>query len=56
MPYFASEPSLLMDVSVVRASVMTRMYCHVDPVLLACTFKGNEDERIEMSIKKLLAL
>lgn len=35
MPYFASEPSLLMDVSVVRASVMTRVYCHVDPVLLA---------------------
>ena len=26
----------------------------VDPVSLACTFKGNEDERIEMSIEKLL--
>lgn len=25
----------------------------VDPVSLACTFKGNEDERIEMSIEKL---
>lgn len=27
---------------------------HVDPVSLACTFKGNEDERIEMSIEELL--
>ena len=27
----------------------------VDPVSLACTFKGNKDERIEMSIEKLLA-
>lgn len=26
----------------------------VDPVSLACTFKGNEDERIEMCIEKLL--
>lgn len=26
----------------------------VDPVSLACTFKGNEDERIEMSIEELL--
>ncbi|CCY30483.1 putative uncharacterized protein [Roseburia inulinivorans CAG:15] len=26
----------------------------VDPVSLACTFKGNEDERIEMSVEKLL--
>ena len=26
----------------------------VDPVSLACTFKGNEDERIEMSIEQLL--
>ena len=27
---------------------------HVDPVSLACTFKGNEDERIEMCIEELL--
>lgn len=26
----------------------------VDPVSLACTFKGNEDERIEMSMEELL--
>lgn len=26
----------------------------VDPVSLACTFKGNEDERIEMCIEELL--
>lgn len=26
----------------------------VDPVSLACTFKGNEDERVEMSIEELL--
>ena len=26
----------------------------IDPVSLACTFKGNEDERIEMSIEELL--
>ena len=26
----------------------------VDPVSLACTFQGNEDERIEMSIEELL--
>jgi len=26
----------------------------VDPVSLACTFKGNEDERIEMSIEELV--
>lgn len=26
----------------------------VDPVSLACTFKGNEDERIEMSVEELL--
>ena len=26
----------------------------VDPVSLAYTFKGNEDERIEMSIEELL--
>ena len=26
----------------------------VDPVSLACTFKGNDDERIEMSIEELL--
>ena len=26
----------------------------VDPVSLTCTFKGNDDERIEMSIEKLL--
>ena len=26
----------------------------VDPVSLACTFKGNDDERIEMCIEKLL--
>ena len=26
----------------------------VDPVSLACTFKGNEDEGIEMSIEELL--
>ena len=27
---------------------------YVDPVSLACSFKGNEDKRIEMSIEKLL--
>ncbi len=27
---------------------------HVDPISLACTFKGNEDERIEMCIAELL--
>ena len=27
---------------------------YVDPVSLACTFKGNEDERIEMCIEELL--
>ena len=26
----------------------------VDPVSLACTFQGNKDERIEMSVEKLL--
>ena len=26
----------------------------VDPISLACTFKGNEDERIEMCIEELL--
>ena len=27
---------------------------HVDPVSLACTFKDNQDERIEMCIEKML--